>query len=124
MKTAEEIYNEMVEQMPYAEFISQKPYIIEAINIGKPAAQESYLVKEKIIEAAKRTGCQAVSFFLTKNTRFTIFCYIFFTIFKIKRSTLATVSYLKVMSSVKCVTKTVSFLSVLRGKPFGKKSQF
>jgi 3-methylcrotonyl-CoA carboxylase alpha subunit len=33
----------------------------EAINIGKPPAQQSYLIKEKIIEVAKRTNCQAVS---------------------------------------------------------------
>ena len=32
----------------------------EAINIGKPPAQQSYLVKERLIEAAKQTGCQAV----------------------------------------------------------------
>ena len=33
----------------------------EAIHIGKPQAQQSYLVKEKIIEVAKKTGCQAVN---------------------------------------------------------------
>lgn len=33
----------------------------EAIYIGKSQAQQSYLVKEKIIEAAKSTQCQAVS---------------------------------------------------------------
>ncbi len=32
----------------------------EAINIGKPPAQQSYLIKEKIIDVAKRTNCQAV----------------------------------------------------------------
>jgi len=33
----------------------------EAIHIGKAHATQSYLVREKIIEAAKRTNCQAVS---------------------------------------------------------------
>lgn len=32
----------------------------EAIYIGKPPAQQSYLIKEKIIESAKKTNCQAV----------------------------------------------------------------
>lgn len=32
----------------------------EAIYIGKPPAQQSYLIKEKIIESAKKTSCQAV----------------------------------------------------------------
>ncbi|MDB5597069.1 MAG: acetyl/propionyl-CoA carboxylase subuit alpha [Hyphomicrobiales bacterium] len=32
----------------------------EAVNIGPPAASESYLVIEKIIEACKKTGAQAV----------------------------------------------------------------
>lgn len=32
----------------------------EAIHIGKAQATQSYLVREKIIEAAKRTNCQAV----------------------------------------------------------------
>jgi propionyl-CoA carboxylase alpha chain len=32
----------------------------EAIYIGRPQAQQSYLVKEKIIDVAKKTGCQAV----------------------------------------------------------------
>ena len=32
----------------------------EAIYIGKPPPQQSYLVKEKLINAAKATKCQAV----------------------------------------------------------------
>ena len=32
----------------------------EAVLIGPPAARESYLVAERIIEAAKRTGAQAI----------------------------------------------------------------
>ena len=40
----------------------------EAIYIGKSQPQQSYLVKEKIIEVAKKTNCQAVNktiFFLS-----------------------------------------------------------
>ncbi len=33
----------------------------EAIYIGKSQPQQSYLVKEKILEAAKKTNCQAVN---------------------------------------------------------------
>ena len=35
----------------------------EAVYIGKSPAQQSYLVKERIIDMAKKTNCQAVSFF-------------------------------------------------------------
>ena len=32
----------------------------EAFHIGPAQSQKSYLVKEKIINAAKKTGCQAI----------------------------------------------------------------
>ncbi len=32
----------------------------EGVNIGAPAASESYLVMEKIIDACKKTGAEAV----------------------------------------------------------------
>ena len=35
----------------------------EAIYIGRPPPQQSYLVKDKIIDAAKATKCQAVCVF-------------------------------------------------------------
>ena len=35
----------------------------EAIYIGRPPPQQSYLVKDKIIDAAKATKCQAVCAF-------------------------------------------------------------
>ena len=38
----------------------------EAIYIGKPQPQQSYLVKEKIIEAAKKTNCQAVFYLIIR----------------------------------------------------------
>ena len=45
----------------------------EAVNIGPPAAAESYLVIEKIIDACKQTGAEAVHpgyGFLSENARF------------------------------------------------------
>jgi acetyl/propionyl-CoA carboxylase alpha subunit len=33
----------------------------EAVHIGKSQPQQSYLIKEKILEAAHKTKCQAVS---------------------------------------------------------------
>ena len=35
-------------------------YADEAVNIGAPSPRESYLRKDKIIEAAKRTGADAI----------------------------------------------------------------
>lgn len=49
----------------------------EAIYIGKPQAQQSYLVKEKIIEAAKSTNCQAIHpgyGFLSESYEFSELC--------------------------------------------------
>ena len=49
----------------------------EAVHIGPPAARESYLVAEKIIDAAKRTGAQAVHpgyGFLSENAGFAEGC--------------------------------------------------
>ena len=49
----------------------------EAVHIGPSAARESYLVAEKIIEAAKRTGAQAVHpgyGFLSENAGFAEAC--------------------------------------------------
>lgn len=36
----------------------------EAVYIGKPPPQQSYLVKEKLIDVAKATKCHAVCIFL------------------------------------------------------------
>ena len=44
----------------------------EAIYIGKSQPQQSYLVKEKIIEVAKKTNCQAVGFFLFVDDKKTL----------------------------------------------------
>ena len=49
----------------------------EAVHIGPSAARESYLVAEKIIEAAKRTGAQAIHpgyGFLSENAGFAEAC--------------------------------------------------
>jgi len=49
----------------------------EAVHIGPPAAQQSYLVKEKLIEAAKRTNCQAIHpgyGFLSESFEFSEMC--------------------------------------------------
>ena len=42
----------------------------EAVYIGKAPAQQSYLVKERIIDMAKKTNCQAVRCILF----FPLFC--------------------------------------------------
>ena len=49
----------------------------EAVHIGPPAARESYLVAERIIDAARRTGAQAVHpgyGFLSENAGFAEAC--------------------------------------------------
>ncbi|MEF8699056.1 MAG: acetyl/propionyl/methylcrotonyl-CoA carboxylase subunit alpha [Candidatus Accumulibacter sp. UW26] len=49
----------------------------EAVCIGQPAARESYLVGERIIDAARRTGAQAIHpgyGFLAENDRFADAC--------------------------------------------------
>ncbi|RNA43734.1 methylcrotonoyl- carboxylase subunit mitochondrial [Brachionus plicatilis] len=49
----------------------------EAIYIGKPPAQQSYLIKEKIIESAKKTSCQAIHpgyGFLSESYEFSQLC--------------------------------------------------
>ena len=49
----------------------------EAIYIGKSQAQQSYLVKEKIIDAAKATNCQAIHpgyGFLSESYEFSELC--------------------------------------------------
>ncbi len=49
----------------------------EAIHIGPPAARESYLVVDKIIEAARRTGAEAIHQgygFLSENAGFAEAC--------------------------------------------------
>ncbi|MEM9263465.1 MAG: acetyl-CoA carboxylase biotin carboxylase subunit, partial [Pseudomonadota bacterium] len=55
---------------------AQSPHVSacdEAVRIGPPAAKESYLVADKIIEAAQRTGAQAIHpgyGFLSENALF------------------------------------------------------
>lgn len=49
----------------------------EAYNIGPPASQQSYLRGEKILEVAKRAGCQAIHpgyGFLSENVEFAELC--------------------------------------------------
>ncbi|XP_055637549.1 methylcrotonoyl-CoA carboxylase subunit alpha, mitochondrial [Toxorhynchites rutilus septentrionalis] len=49
----------------------------EAFNIGPPASQRSYLRGEKILEVAKRAGCQAIHpgyGFLSENVEFAELC--------------------------------------------------
>ncbi|XP_021914413.1 methylcrotonoyl-CoA carboxylase subunit alpha, mitochondrial isoform X2 [Zootermopsis nevadensis] len=50
----------------------------EAYNIGLPPSQESYLRREKIIDIAKCSGCQAIHpgyGFLSENTEFAELCH-------------------------------------------------
>ena len=64
----------------YSDADSSAPHIQladEAIHIGPPAAAQSYLVIDKIIEAAKRTGAQAIHpgyGFLSENAEFAERC--------------------------------------------------
>lgn len=49
----------------------------EAYNVGPPASQQSYLRGEKIIDVAKRAGCQAIHpgyGFLSENVEFAEMC--------------------------------------------------
>ncbi|XP_058815113.1 methylcrotonoyl-CoA carboxylase subunit alpha, mitochondrial [Topomyia yanbarensis] len=49
----------------------------EAFNIGPPASQQSYLRGDKILEVAKRSGCQAIHpgyGFLSENVEFADLC--------------------------------------------------
>ncbi|KAJ4438069.1 Methylcrotonoyl-CoA carboxylase subunit alpha, mitochondrial, partial [Periplaneta americana] len=49
----------------------------EAYNIGPPSSQESYLRGDKIIDVAKRSGCEAIHpgyGFLSENTEFAELC--------------------------------------------------
>ncbi|XP_058450998.1 methylcrotonoyl-CoA carboxylase subunit alpha, mitochondrial [Malaya genurostris] len=49
----------------------------EAYNIGPPASQQSYLRGDKILEVAKRSGCQAIHpgyGFLSENVEFADLC--------------------------------------------------
>ncbi|XP_055546271.1 methylcrotonoyl-CoA carboxylase subunit alpha, mitochondrial [Wyeomyia smithii] len=49
----------------------------EAFNIGPPASQQSYLRGDKILEVAKRSGCQAIHpgyGFLSENVEFAELC--------------------------------------------------
>ncbi|XP_049535521.1 methylcrotonoyl-CoA carboxylase subunit alpha, mitochondrial [Anopheles darlingi] len=49
----------------------------EAYNIGPPASQQSYLRGDKILEVAKRSGCQAIHpgyGFLSENVEFAELC--------------------------------------------------
>ncbi|XP_053694744.1 methylcrotonoyl-CoA carboxylase subunit alpha, mitochondrial [Sabethes cyaneus] len=49
----------------------------EAFNIGPPASQQSYLRGDKILEVAKRAGCQAIHpgyGFLSENVEFAELC--------------------------------------------------
>ena len=60
----------------YSDADAQAPHVRacdEAVHIGPSAASESYLVAEKIIDAAKRTGAQAIHpgyGFLSENAEF------------------------------------------------------
>ena len=47
----------------YSDADARAPHVLmadEAVNIGPPTASESYLVIDKIIDACKQTGAQAV----------------------------------------------------------------
>lgn len=61
------VYSEADKLLPHAS------YADEAVNIGPAAASESYLVQDKIIEACKQTGADAVHpgyGFLSENASF------------------------------------------------------
>ncbi|MEP5288018.1 acetyl-CoA carboxylase biotin carboxylase subunit [Ekhidna sp.] len=61
------VYSEADKLLPHASFAD------EAINIGPAAASESYLVQDKIIEACKQTGADAIHpgyGFLSENASF------------------------------------------------------
>lgn len=49
----------------------------EAYNIGLPPSEESYLKKQKIVDIAKHSSCQAIHpgyGFLSENTEFAQLC--------------------------------------------------
>ncbi len=61
------VYSEADKLLPHASFAD------EAVNIGPAAASESYLVQDKIIEACKQTGADAIHpgyGFLSENASF------------------------------------------------------
>lgn len=61
------VYSEADKLLPHASFAD------EAVNIGSAAASESYLVQDKIIEACKQTGADAIHpgyGFLSENASF------------------------------------------------------
>src|SRR4051812_42065271 len=52
-------------------------YCDEAVRVGPPASRESYLVMENVIEAARKTGAQAIHpgyGFLSENAKFARAC--------------------------------------------------
>ncbi|MEM6737130.1 MAG: acetyl-CoA carboxylase biotin carboxylase subunit [Bacteroidota bacterium] len=61
------VYSEADKYLPHAS------YADEAINIGPPAASKSYLVQDRIIDACKKTGANAIHpgyGFLSENATF------------------------------------------------------
>ena len=60
----------------YSDADRSAPHVLfadEAVNLGPPPSSESYLVMEKIIEAAKTTGADAIHpgyGFLSENATF------------------------------------------------------
>jgi len=65
------VYSEADASAPHTTFCN------EAVNIGPPAAAQSYLSIEKIINAARRTGAQAIHpgyGFLSENAEFAAAC--------------------------------------------------
>jgi len=74
MKSAREMGLKVVAVYSDADRLSPHvKYADEAVHVGPPASSESYLVIEKIINAAKQTGCEAIHpgyGFLSENAEF------------------------------------------------------